>query len=508
MKKHTLIILSLCIALVSFCAGCTENTKNYEDAVSVKLSNDGISVDAKEQEHGVSVASDIVYYPTGMDFTFGEGSEEDAHSKEEADRHQVVHITKPGTYILSGKLDYGQIAVDLGDDAKDNPESKVTLVLNGVDVNCEVAPAVIFYNVYECGTKDEEAATKDVDTEDAGANVIIADGTVNTITGSYVSKIYASVQLNDEGTEVVDSKKLHKYDGAFYSKMSMNIAAEEKGNGILNIKAENEGMDSELHLTINGGNINIESGNDGINTNEDNISVTTINGGNVNIVVNGSTGEGDGIDSNGWLVINGGTLNASGCGFSGDAGIDSDRGIHINGGEVVASGNMLDRISESDATYVVFEFAQKQEGAKTYFLKDKDGKIIKEWKPENDFSTLVVSSDDITEGDYTLWCENEVLYGLEGTKRGGMHPRGEDHMKNGEAAPPPHDMEGEQAEKRMPMGEMPAPPKGEIPTPPMGEMPPMAERDFGKTFDTAELKSEFTVKKGGNYFIMIHKTEE
>ncbi|MBQ8039043.1 MAG: carbohydrate-binding domain-containing protein [Lachnospiraceae bacterium] len=47
----------------------------------------------------------------------------------------------------------------------------------------------------------------------------------------------------------------------------MNIEGEESGNGILNIHAENEGLGSELNLTINGGTINIDSVNDGINTN-------------------------------------------------------------------------------------------------------------------------------------------------------------------------------------------------------------------------------------------------
>ena len=72
---------------------------------------------------------------------------------------------------------------------------------------------------------------------------------------------------------------------------------------MLNITADNEGLDTELHLTINGGTINITSGNDGINTNEDNVSVTTVNGGSVNIQVTGETGEGDGIDSNGDLNV-------------------------------------------------------------------------------------------------------------------------------------------------------------------------------------------------------------
>lgn len=498
MKIFKLIVLALCITLSVSLVGCTSNTAEYKNAVSIVLSNDEISVDSEEGEHGVAVASDIVYYPEGKDFTFGEGGEQDTHSKDEADKHKVVYITKPGTYILSGKMDYGQVAVDLGENAEENENNKVTLVLNGVDINCNVAPAVIFYNVYECGTKNEETATKDVDTTSAGANVIIADGTVNNINGSYVAKIYKSVELNDEGTEVVDSKKLHKYDAAFYSKMSMNISAEEKGDGILNIKAENEGLDSELHLTINGGNINIESGNDGINTNEDNVSVTTINGGNVNIIVNGSTGEGDGIDSNGWLVINGGTLNASGCSFSSDAGIDSDKGIHINGGEIVASGNMLDRISESDATYVVFEFAQKQKAAvTTYYLKNKEGKVVKEWNFENDFSTLVVASKDITEGEYTLWCDNTQLYGIEDgriKRKGEMFPHGDFEMENGEKFQPPHDMK-EPPEKMMLDGEMPQSPTGDT--------PPTPDGGFNRNFDMTKLKSEFIVKEGENYFMMI-----
>ena len=91
-------------------------------------------------------------------------------------------------------------------------------MLDGVDITCTVAPAVIFYNVYEC----------------------------------------------DEAWVVYD-------------------AGEAEGTGLLSITAENEGLDSELHLTVNGGQISIQAQNDGINTNEDNVSVTTINGGGLQI---------------------------------------------------------------------------------------------------------------------------------------------------------------------------------------------------------------------------------
>ena len=372
----------------------------------------------------VYTANDIIYYEAGKDFTYGEGTEEDAHSPDQAAAHKVVHITKAGQYRLSGKLSLGQIAVDLGEDAKSDPEAVVTLILDGVDITCQVAPAVIFYNVYECGDSDNPA--KDVDTTKAGANVILADGSKNNISGAYVARIYKpdSVVLNAEGTAVEDSKKLHKYDGAFYSKMSMNISGD---TGVLNIQATNEGLDSEMHLTINGGHINISSGNDGINTNEDGVSVTTVNGGTLNIQVTGETGEGDGIDSNGYLVINGGTVIAAACSNSADAGIDSDMGIHITGGTVIASGSMLDRIEDGGQTYAVFNFAQRQKD--TIILKEEGGTALLEVSPKNDYSILIYSSPELKEGSYTLWNGNTQLAGQSGMvgmggRPGGMEPPG------------------------------------------------------------------------------------
>ena len=176
----------------------------------------------------VYAANDIVFYLAGQDFTYGEGTEKDSHTQSEADAHTVVHITKPGRYVVSGTLSQGQIAIDLGEGAKEDPNAVVTLVLNGADITCSVAPAVIFYEVYECCSSKEEDAKKDVNTSRAGANVIIADGTENYINGSYVAKIYKSYELSADGKQIVDSKKLHKYDAAFYSRMSMNISGGNK----------------------------------------------------------------------------------------------------------------------------------------------------------------------------------------------------------------------------------------------------------------------------------------
>ncbi len=521
MKKLLVCILALVLLLT----GCSTPAEPKIDGVQIKLSDDKITVDSKEitnnVEEAVYCANDIVFYLEGQDFKYGEGTKEDEHSQSEADAHTVVHITKPGTYVLSGKLSLGQVAVDLGEGAAENPEAVVTLILNGVDITCEVAPAVIFYNVYECGVADEESATKDVDTKNAGANVIVADGTENNINGSYVAKIYKSYELNEDGTEVVDSKKLHKYDAAFYSKKTMNINGGQVGDGILNIKAQNEGLDSELHLTINGGNINITSGNDGINTNEDNVSVTTINGGTVNILCDGKTGEGDGIDSNGWLVINGGTVISQACATSGDAGIDSDLGIYINGGKVVASGNMLDRIAGGEQTYAVFSFANRQVGDSTYTLKNADNKVVGEYAPTNDFTYLLVAGDELVAGDYTFWQGDTqlaaVVTNMQGEKPAGDEPLQQpDENMNGERPEMPEGMENppempegmtrpEGGRIELADGEIPQFPEGEkqFPAGGMGGRPGGMD---GFNMAGGESSATFTIVKGANQFANVAPT--
>lgn len=443
------------------------------ESKKITLSDSGITVDgaaiSDDETAAVYAAQDIVYYEEGQGVAYGAGTDADAHSQEEADAHTVVHITQPGTYTLSGTLSAGQIAVDLGDGAEEDPEAVVTIVLDGVDITCTVASAIIFYRVYECGSADMETATQTVDTSAAGANVVIADGTENRVTGSHVAKIYKpeSVTLNADGTAVEEAKKLHKYDGALYSKMSMNVSGGEAGTGTLEIVADNEGLDSELHLTINSGNIHILAGNDGINTNEDGVSVTTINGGTLRIEVTGETGEGDGIDSNGWLVI--------------------------NGGIVIASGNMYDAVDGGNQTYAVFQFAQKQSGGQTYTLKNAAGETVLEMTPENAFQYLVVSAPGLAEGEYTLWCGDTQLGASTGSVGG---PSGGMGRPDGQ---PPEGAPGQKPEGADDGQQPPEPPAdGQRP-----EGGPNGAMDGGNSADAAECSDTFTLQSGANQFTNV-----
>ena len=380
----------------------------FENITEITLSDGLISVDGAGETETVFASRDIIYYEDRQTYDsgypYGEGEEWEHHSVDEASAHTVVNITAPGAYRVSGKLSQGQIRIDLGEDAYEDENAVVELILSDADITCTVAPAVLFMNVYECdGDWSADTAKAEVDTSAAGANLILEGE--NTVTGSHVAKIFK---------DSPEEKKLWKQDGAIYSYMSMNVF----GPGKLDLTADNEGLDAELHLTINGGDIAIRSDNDGINTNEDGVSVTTINGGNLHIIA-GLGAEGDGIDSNGYLVINGGTV-VSAANPGADAGLDSDLGSYINGGTVIALGSNMDW-AESDSEQVTMnlQFAGNQSGDAAVVVTRTDGTVIFAYDPSADevlaensrvYSGAVISCANFHVNEtYHVYVDGEVI---------------------------------------------------------------------------------------------------
>ncbi len=291
-------------------------------------------------------------------------------SEEEASSCPVLHIVKPGTYRLEGSWK-GQIFIDLGDpgEAFSDEKAKVTVVLGGVSVDCgSVAPAFIARSAYEADGdwSSRSSGSSDVDvSRSSGVRVVIADGTVNSFSGGNVPRMLrTSLKSGQEGSAVPVQKKARKIDGAFYSYVSMAIDGGEQGTGTLNIRSNTyEGLGSELHLAVNGGNLNIKAADDGINVNEDHVSVAVFNGGTTQIYA-GLGAEGDAVDSNGWIVVNGGTLIACANPRS-DNGLDSEDGTEINGGTVVALGSNM-----GGSSYTVYVDGEMQYGSS---LGGRDG---------------------------------------------------------------------------------------------------------------------------------------
>lgn len=527
MKFRTILTLLLAAALLFSLAACakTEPTASTaateateptelpaEDAIELKLTGDGVDCDSD----AVYAANDIIYYEDGHDDTYGAGSADEAHTAEEAAANTVVHVTAPGTYHVTGAL-HGQLFIDLGEDAKKDEDARVTLLLDGAEITCDVAPAVFFYRVYECGDKENFTLTPDL--TNAGAVVVLQNE--NNVTGSHVAKIYK------EGT----TDKLYKFDSAFYSKMSLRI----EGDGVLNLTADNEGLDSELHLEINGGTVNIYSQDDGVNTNEDGISVTTINAGTVNIS-GGNGSEGDGIDSNGAIVVNGGSLYASANPQTGDGGIDADLGIYLNGGLVIATGSRNDEIStESQQVLMDLTFAQTVKKGAAVALIDNETEIFS-FTATRDFSALVISAPGLQlDVPYSLTVGGTLQQ--HGGKSGAMpgmgggwqpgeipnpgdgappeKPEGANPGGNGEQPPAQPGGDGnelpivppDQGIELPPMtftpsdveptgGDRPTPPSDENPGQPGGEMP-------GQPGGDGEMSSVFTVTAENHSFYNV-----
>ncbi len=476
---------SLALAgLLAFTSSCAEpaapnvtQTAIAGEETVILLADSGVTVDGQavstDPAAAVYVGGEIIYYHDNTDQTYGEGEEGEKHAAAEAAAHTLLTITQPGTYRLSGALSQGQIAVDLGEEATDDPSAVVTLVLDNASVKCTVAPALIFYNVYECDRdfvsyeKGENAgyqASSSVDTSAAGANIILAAGSENTFTGSHVARIYAP------GT----TDNLHRYDGAVYSRMSMNIEGDNGDDtGVLRVVADNEGLDTELHLTLNGGSIRIDSQDDGINTNEDNVSVTTINGG--SLTVNAGNGaEGDGIDSNGWLVINGGSIVTLSNDRSPDGGIDADRDILVNGGTLAAYGVRNDPVSAGSAqTFLEFSLSSPLSQGSALELKDTEGNLLWSDTAQRSHQSLTLSLPGLaSDGDYQLYVD-----GVLQEQNSAGHGHG---PRPGDGQRPPEPPEGFDPSQE---GERPQPPEGFDPGQRKGDGP-RGGRDESTPSDT------------------------
>ena len=145
---------------------------------------------------------------------------------------------------------------------------------------------------------------------------------------------------------------------------------------------------------------NNQSGNMGGFGNSDSIATMTINGG--DLFVNAS---GDGLDANGSIYINGGTVIICGPTSDGDTAIDFDSACEIKGGTVMAFGSsgMLETpTSAENGACIVTSFSSVSAGTQ-YTLTDSTGKTILSYTPSKAYASAIVYSADISTGNtYTV----------------------------------------------------------------------------------------------------------
>ncbi len=376
-------------------------TSNYSLAVNsstkIVLTDDNITVNGEAISKN---SSDDVYLSKDMD---NGGTSEEA-KKANISVDNVINIKKSGTYEFNGTLTDGQIAVDTN-----NINGDVVILLNNANITCKNAPAIFVYNK----ETDSSVCNVIIKTEKNSQNYI-SGGLIKQSVENWTDqeKIVYSIEknYNDEGQYF----ERYKYDGAISSDISLTF----EGEGTLTIESQREGIEVKRNIIINSGNYIINSTEDGMNAAQDNESIITINGGTILVNTAKDGPQGDGIDSNGYLYINGGELYIFSNPTSQDSGLDSDLGIYINGGKIIATGNMYDEIKEdSKQNSVTLQFNKTITANTLITLVDETNNPVMAFETDRDYMVMTFSVPGLEGKNYTAYEGGKV----EGTKVNGLY---------------------------------------------------------------------------------------
>jgi len=196
----------------------------------------------------------------------------------------------------------------------------------------------------------------------------------------------------------------------------------------IDVQKSEEGLEARLIHQV-GGTITVKSSDDGLNAKDWTLESSDEQGpgqqtkkvkseaanaknldqaGDVKIVIDGGTltvdAEGDGLDANGSIEINGGTIVVNGPTSGANAALDYDDNGILNGGTVlfVDNGQMTMGFS-SDSNQAYLMASIQGTAGSTVEVVDSSGKTVASLKASKSFSTVLISSQDIKEGEkYTI----------------------------------------------------------------------------------------------------------
>ena len=196
----------------------------------------------------------------------------------------------------------------------------------------------------------------------------------------------------------------------------------------IDVQKSVEGLEARLIHQI-GGTITVKSSDDGLNAKDWTLESSEEQGlgqqtktvkaeaanaknldqaGEVKIVIDGGTltvvAEGDGLDANGSIEINGGTVVVNGPTSGANGALDYDDNATLNGGTVlfVDNGQMTTGFGSDSSQAFLMASAQGTAGA-TVEVVDSSGKTVASLKASKFFSTVLISSPEIKEGEkYTI----------------------------------------------------------------------------------------------------------
>lgn len=207
-------------------------------------------------------------------------------------------------------------------------------------------------------------------------------------------------------------------------------------NGHINVTESYEGLEG-ANIIINNGDIQVCSSDDGINaaggSDDDNNAQPSpdhfMQGGDYKLEIHGGTilidAKGDGLDSNGTIEMDGGSVIVFGPSDGANGAIDYEASFTIDGGILIAAGSsqMAQAPSSSSSQPAVMLNLSQQEANTLFYLCDENKEPIIGAAPTRSYSNVVISTPKLTlEKDYQLYVggsgsANDAGYmenGLEG----------------------------------------------------------------------------------------------
>lgn len=220
-------------------------------------------------------------------------------------------ITAAGTYVVSGKLDDGQLTVDAPD------KGDVRIVLNGAELHNETSAAIY---VKEAGKVILSLA--------GGTENTVSDGSVYTFPDETSDEPNAAIFSHDDLT-INGAGKLTvqgNYNNGIASKDKLKITG-----GELDVTAVDDGVMGRDLVAVQAGDLTVNAGGHAIKTTNDTAGeegMIAISGGSFAL----TSGE-DALHSKGGLQITGGEFAIN----AGDDGLHAELGLGIGGGTIVVA---------------------------------------------------------------------------------------------------------------------------------------------------------------------------
>lgn len=197
--------------------------------------------------------------------------------------------------------------------------------------------------------------------------------------------------------------------------------------GVLDISQSYEGIEG-FEITVNGGDIRIIASDDGINAaaskdesaedeqksmdvkkgfpEEDQGAVMTFNGGNVYV-----DADGDGLDANGDIFINGGTLTVHGPVSGGNGTLDFASVCKVTGGAFTGTGSIgMAQNPSDDSTQpvLVWNMSEPMEAGTVLSVYNGSGESIAEITAEKTAQWFAVSSPELKTGETYTICTGDI----------------------------------------------------------------------------------------------------